>query len=47
VLGGAEAGIAWVKEYAPTLRLLTIGGDLGFVSAGAEAALHQLRDPDK
>lgn len=46
VLGGAEAGIAWVKEYAPNLRLLTIGGDLGFVSTGAEAALQQLSDPN-
>ena len=44
VLGGAEAGIAWVKQYAPNLRLLTIGGDLSFVSAGAEAALQQLSD---
>ena len=43
VLGGAEAGLAWVKKYAPQMRLLTIGGDLGFVSVGAEAALAQAR----
>ena len=42
VLGGAASGIAWVKQYAPTMRLLAIGGDLGFVSTGAEAALNQL-----
>ena len=42
VLGGAASGLAWVKQYAPTMRLLTIGGDLGFVSVGAEAALKQI-----
>ena len=53
---GIPAGFRWtcsvgprpaspgVKQYAPTLRLLTIGGDLSFVSVGAEAALQQISD---
>ncbi len=43
VLGGPAAGLAWVRQYTPAMRLLTIGGDLGFVSAGAEAALQQIK----
>ncbi len=43
VINGAENGIAWVKEYAPTMRLLAIGADLSFVASGAAASLDQIK----